>query len=157
MKRTKHAIMACCYSKTAIVICIGLIILDIIAEIFFCQIVIDILLGTTTGLIATLFFFIYTRYFDSITAVQNIQHITTVFLDSSFDMIKKEESKEEILKHTISYQSQLSMLSYKVVYKRDVFTLLNKIDDFVHALQESSPNLNNKLTAIAEARDQMLD
>ena len=155
-KKIKHAFMACLVSKFAITICLLLIILDVFAECYFCSHITSILIGITTGLIATLAFYIYTRFTDSITSILEIQHITTLFLDESWEIINTEFTKELLLKNTKAYQYQISLISYKVVYKTDYYLLLQKISDYVEKLNENQNDYTAELTAIANARDQML-
>lgn len=156
MKRLKHAIGACIASKFAIIICILLLCFDIFAEFYFCDEITSILLGITTGLIATLTFYIYTRYIDSILSILEMQHITTLFLDNTLEMVNCDCEKKTLLRHTKDYQSKLSVLSCKLVYNKDYFYLLERIDGFVMSIKGAQSDFSKEFTEIAEARDRML-
>lgn len=157
MKKLKHIMRACWVSKIAILVCILLVGLDVVAGIFFCEIIKDILIGITTGLVATLTFYIYTKYMDSITSILTTQHITTLFLDDIFDSIISSDSKKVLLKRVKEYQYDLSVLSYKITYKKDFYVLLKKISDLVDAINNKKSNYTKELNEIAKARELLIE
>lgn len=156
MKRIRHAVSACSTSKAAIFLCVIFLIFDFIAVFFFCDKIASIIIGITTGLIATITFYIFTRYTESIETVFEIQHLTTILIEDISNSNKSDE-KANMLRMINDYQFNVSFLSHKIVYKDDLFDLIKKINALSNSIKGSNNDYSCEITELENARDCMLE
>lgn len=157
MKRIRHAASACSTSKAAIFLCVIFLIFDFIAVFFFCDKIASVIIGITTGLIATITFYIYTRYTESIATVFEIQHLTTILIEDISKNSNKCAEKAKMMRMINDYQFKVSFLSHKIVYKDDLLDLLKKINALSNSIKCSNNDYTREITEVEDARDYMLD
>lgn len=157
MKRIRHAISACSTSKFAIVLCTIFLIFDFIAIFFLCDKIANIIIGITTGLIATISFYIFTRYTESIATIFEIQHLTTILIDDISNIYNEAKNIDMMIKTINDYQFNVSFLSNKIVYKDDIFDLLKKIKALNDKIKSPNNDYSKEIAEIKDARDFLLD
>ena len=124
---------------------------------FLCDKIANIIIGITTGLIATISFYIFTRYTESIATIFEIQHLTTILIDDISNIYNEAKNIDMMIKTINDYQFNVSFLSNKIVYKDDIFDLLKKIKALNDKIKSPNNDYSKEIAEIKDARDFLLD